>query len=261
MPDSLASEKQDFMADWKNIGQARWFDCKLGTMSDGKLAQLVGTKKGKIKYRRELFGIEAWNVTMAIAPFRHLLGIESTRTVARLCGVSAYSVDQYRKSLGVKAKPGPDSLQKPKRFPVNHPLRRYKQLLGILHDQDVADLASVSRTTVRNWREALGRAPVEPLPKPPKAPQLENYVGPWLGYESLFGSMSVAKISRAVGVPYPVVEQRQMFLGVTPFKRVSKLARYQHLVGLIPIRLLAEIAGVSVGRAREFVMKVAAEQS
>ncbi len=145
---------------------------------------------------------------MAIEPYRHLLGIESTRTVARLCGVSAYSVDQYRKSLGVKAKPGPPSLPKPKRFPVNHPLRRYKPLLGIVHDQDVADLAGVSRTTVRNWREALGRAPADPLPKQPTTAKLKNYVGPWLGYESLFGSMSAAKISRAVGVPYPVVEQR-----------------------------------------------------
>jgi transcriptional regulator with XRE-family HTH domain len=198
---------------------------------------------------------------MAIEPYRHLLGIESTRTVARLCGVSAYSVDQYRKSLGVKAKPGPPSLPKPKRFPVNHPLRRYKPLLGIVHDQDVADLAGVSRTTVRNWREALGRAPADPLPKQPTTAKLKNYVGPWLGYESLFGSMSAAKISRAVGVPYPVVEQRQKFLGVTTYKRVSKLARYQHLIGLIPIGLLAELAGVSISRASEFRNKVLAEQN
>jgi len=56
------------MADWKNIGQARWYDCKLGTMRDEDLAQLVGTKKNVIRYRRQLFGIEAWNVRMAIEP-------------------------------------------------------------------------------------------------------------------------------------------------------------------------------------------------
>lgn len=143
-------------------------------MRDEDLAQLVGTTKNVIRYRRQLFDIEAWNVRMAIEPYRHLLGIESTRTVARLCGVSAYSVDQYRKSLGVKAKPGPPPLPKPKRFPVNHPLRRYKPLLGIVHDQDVADLAGVSRTTVRNWREALGRAPADPLPKQPTTAQLKK---------------------------------------------------------------------------------------
>ena len=73
--------------------------------------------------------------------------------------------------------------------------------------------------------------------------------------------MSAAKISRAVGVPYPVVEQRQKFLGVTTYKRVSKLARYQHLIGLIPIGLLAELAGVSISRASEFRNKVLAEQN
>lgn len=249
------------MADWKNIGQARWYDCKLGTMRDEDLAQLVGTKKNVIRYRRQLFGIEAWNVRMAIEPYRHLLGIESTRTVARLCGVSAYSVDQYRKSLGVKAKPGPASLPKPKRFPINHPLRPYKPLLGLVHDQDVADLAGVSRTTVRNWRETLGHTPAKPLPMPRAAAPLKNYVGPWLGYESLFGSMSAAKISRAVGVPFAVVEQRQKFLGATPYQRVSKLARYQHLVGLIPIGLLAKLAGVSITRASEFCNTVVVKQS
>ena len=249
------------MADWKNIGQARWYDCKLGTMRDEDLAQLVGTKKNVIRYRRQLFGIEAWNVRMAIEPYRHLLGIESTRTVARLCGVSAYSVDQYRKSLGVKAKPGPASLPKPKRFPINHPLRPYKPLLGLVHDQDVADLAGVSRSTVRNWRETLGHTPAKPLPKPRAAAPLKNYVGPWLGYDSLFGSMSAAKISRAVGVPFAVVEQRQKFLGATPYQRVSKLARYQHLVGLIPIGLLAKLAGVSITRASEFCNTVVVKQS
>ncbi|APV43334.1 hypothetical protein SAMN04490185_0036 [Pseudomonas frederiksbergensis] len=192
------------MADWKNIGQARWYDCKLGTMRDEDLAQLVGTTKNVIRYRRQLFDIEAWNVRMAIEPYRHLLGIESTRTVARLCGVSAYSVDQYRKSLGVKAKPGPPPLPKPKRFPVNHPLRRYKPLLGIVHDQDVADLAGVSRTTVRNWREALGRAPADPLPKQPTTAQLKNYVGPWLGYESLSG----VSISRAIEFRNKVIAEQ-----------------------------------------------------
>lgn len=248
------------MADWKNIGVPRWFDCKLGSMKDEDLAQLVGTVKSKIRYRRQLFGIAAWSVDMAIEPYRHLLGIESTRTVARLCGVSAYSVGQYRKRLGLKAKPGPDPKPRQKRFPINHPLRPYKSLLGLVHDDEVADLANVSRRTVKKWREALGREPVERLPKEPSPRRLKNYVGPWLGYESLFGTMSAAKISRAVGVPIAIVEKRQAFLGATPYQRVSKLARYQHLVGLISNGLLAKIAGVSTTRANEFSNQVRAGQ-
>lgn len=248
------------MADWKNIGIPRWFDCKLGSMKDEDLAHLVGTTKSRIRYRRQLFGYPAWSVDKAIEPYRHLLGIESTRTVARLCGVSAYSVGQYRKRLGIKAKPGPEGAPKPRRFPANHPLRPYKTLLGLVHDDEVANLAGVSRTTVRNWREALGREPAKALPKEPAQQRIKNYVGPWLGYESLFGTMSAAKISRAVGVPFAIVEQRQKFLGAIPYQRVSKLARYQHLAGLISNALLAKLAGVSATRANEFSRQVEAGQ-
>lgn len=31
------------MVNWGKIGLARWYDCKLGTMTDRKLAGLVGT--------------------------------------------------------------------------------------------------------------------------------------------------------------------------------------------------------------------------
>ena len=73
--------------------------------------------------------------------------------------------------------------------------------------------------------------------------------------------MSTAKISRAVGVPFAVVEQWQKFLGATPYQRVSKLVRYQHLIRLIPIGLLAKLAGVSISRASEFRNKVLAEKN
>lgn len=107
----------------------------------------------------------------------------------------------------------------PQTPPTNHPLRPYKTLLGLVHDDEVANLARVSRTTVRNWREALGRELAEALPKEPAQQRIKNCVGPWLGYESLFGTMSAAKISRAVGVPFAIVEQRQNFCmrpGITP---------------------------------------------
>ena len=239
-------------ADWKNIGLPRWYDCKLGSMKDQQLADLVGTTKSVIRYRRQLFGIPPWSVEQAIKPYRQLLEILSARAIARLCGVSAHSVFLYKRSLGLKAKPGPAPQPKGKRFPAGHPLRPYKILLGLVHDQDVANLAGVSRTTVRNWREAFGLEPAGPLPEQPAQVSLENYVGPWLGYESLFGKMSIAKISRAVGVPFSVVEQRQKFLGVKSFKRVSKVSRYQHLVGVIPNALLAKLAGVSATRVAEF---------
>jgi hypothetical protein len=97
------------------------------------------------------------------------------------------------------------------------------------------------------------------LPKKPAQARFEDYVGPWLGYESLFGIMSTAKISRAVGVPFSVVEQRQKFMGVGPFQRISKIAQYQHLVGVIPNALVAKLAGVSSTRVAEFRSSYLAE--
>lgn len=46
-------------------------------------------------------------------------------------------------------------------------------------------------------------------------------------------------------MPFSVVEQRQAFLGVTPYQRVD---RYEHLVGVVPNNVLAKLAGVSPAR-------------
>ncbi len=105
----------------------------------------------------------------------------------------------------------------------------------------VGQLAQVE--TVKALREAFGFEPAALLPEPPKPDSIPNYQGSWLGYESLFGTMSAAKISRAVGVPFSVVEQRQKILDVTPYQRVSRVARYEHLLGVVSNNVLAKLAG------------------
>lgn len=234
--------------DWKNIGLPRWYDCKLGRIKDQTLAKLVGTTKGRIRARRLAFGIAACSINLVIEPFRHLLGVESDRVIANRCGASISSVTTYRESLGIPAKPRPIPLQRKLRIPLNHPVKPYKALLGLVCDQDIARLADVTVETVRALREAFGFEPAVPLPELPKPHSIPNYQGPWLGYESLFGSLSAAKISRAVGVPFIVVERRQAFLGVTPYQRVSRVARYEHLVGVVSDNVLAKLAGVSPAR-------------
>ncbi|MDY7572660.1 hypothetical protein QN377_08710 [Pseudomonas sp. CCC4.1] len=114
--------------------------------------------------------------------------------------------------------------------------------------KDIANLASVSLATAKASREAFDFKPAAPLPETPERASIQNYQGPWLGYESLFGSISAAKISRAVGVPISIVEQRQAFLGVTPYQRLSRVDRYEHLVGVVPNNVLAKLAGVSPAR-------------
>lgn len=233
-------------ADWKNVGVARWYDCKLGRIKDQPLAKLVGTTKGVIRYRRMQLGIDACTVDQLIEPFRHLLGIESDRSIAARCGASVSSVTTYRESLGIAPKPRPVA-SKPF-IPVKHPVKPYRQLLGLVADPEIASLAGVPVAMVEALRESLGIEPSAPLPELPKPIAFPNYQGPWLGYESLFGTMSPAKISRAVGVPFSVVEQRRQFLGVIPYQRVSRAARYEHLLGVVSNGLLAKLAGVSPAR-------------
>lgn len=234
------------VVDWKIVGLPRWYDCKLGRIKDQPLAKLVGISKNRIRARRLMLGIAAYTVDQAIEPFRNLLGVESDPVIAARCGVSVASVKTYRDSLGIApmARPTP----RKQRIPANHPVRPYKALLGLVSDLDIAKLSGVPVATVKALREAFGFGPVVPLPEPPKPDPLPDYQGPWLGYESLFGTMSAAKISRAVGVPFTVVERRQEFLGIPPYQRVSKVARYEHLLGLVSDGVLAKLAGVSTSR-------------
>ena len=251
--------KERMAVDWKNIGLPRWYDCKLGRIKDQTLATLVGTTKNRIRSRRLAFGIEAYTVDQAIEPFRDLLGVESDRDIAARCGASLSSVTTYRESLGIPAKPRPIQLQRKQRLPANHPVRPYKALLGLVADEDVARVSGVPVYTVKTLREAFGFKPAVSLPEEPKQAPIPNFVGPWLGYESLFGTMSAAKISRAVGVPFTVVERRQEFLGIAPYQRVSKASRYEHLLGVVSDGVLAKLAGVSTSRIAQIrgVSKVA----
>jgi len=238
--------------DWKNIGLPRWYDCKLGRIKDQTLAKLIGTTKNRIRSRRLMFGIEAYTVDQAIEPFRDLLGVESDRDIARRCGASITSVTNFRESLGIPPKHRPNPIQRTQRIPANHPVRPFKSLLGLVPDEDIARLSGVPVATARALREAFGFEPTPPLPDAAEQVPVPDYPGPWLGYESLFGTMSPAKISRAVGVPFSVVEQRREFLGIGPYQRVSRVARYEHLLGVVSNGVLAKLAGVTPARVADF---------
>jgi len=245
-------------ANWQAIGLPRWYDCKLGQINDKTLAKLVGTTKGQIRYRRLLFGIPAWTVDLVIAPFQDLLGVESDRDIASRCGASLSSVTAYRESLGIPPKPRPTPRKQ--RLPTHNPVRPYRALLGLVCDQDIAKLAGCTVATVKAARELLGLQAAAPLPKEPQQTPIPNYQGPWLGYESLFGTMSAAKVSRASGVPFSVVERRQEFLGVKPYQRVSRVARYEHLLGVVPHSVLAKLVGLTASRISDMCRQKNSEQ-
>ncbi|WP_280319906.1 MULTISPECIES: hypothetical protein [Pseudomonas] len=241
------------MIDWTKIGLARWYDCKLGTMTDKKLAGLAGTSVAVIRRRRELFCIEVWSINQLIQPYRHMFADNSDLTIARVCGASVKSVTTYRRSEGLALFKRPDPLQRRQRLPPGHPVRPFRQLLGLVPDEDVSMLSGVDVESIASIREAFGLHQVMAAdPQPVQQNLWPNFHGPWLGFESLLGSMSDPKVSRAVNVPVSVVEQRRIFLRIQPYRRVSKLERYRHLLGLVPNNLIALIAGVSHTRVADY---------
>lgn len=242
-------------------GVTYWFDSKLGSMPDVKLAQLVGVSRDAIRNRRVRFGIAVYSAFQAVEPYRHLLGVESDRHISKLSGASVPTVKAYRQSLGIELQSKTRPSQQPQLIPEDHPIKPYKALLGLVPDQDVARLSGMSNEEIAALRELFSLDPAEPLPELSEPNPLEDYHGPLIGYESLFGTMSIAKISRQVGVPFSVVENRQKFFGVEPPQRISRIARYEHLLGVIPNNLVALLAGVSVGRVAQYRTQKAHERS
>lgn len=234
-------------AKWKYIGIAKWYDCKLGKMYDSELARLAEVSVRRIKRRRELFGLPPFSINQAIERFAHLVGFESDRSIARKCGASVPSVRAYRQALGIEPRSKVPSRQQ--RLPAGHPLRPFKDALRLVSAEDVAIAAGVPLQEVLDVCAAFGIKP--PQHEPPAIVEpLQDVPGPWLGYESLLSTMSSARISKAVGVPLGVVEQRRAFLGVQ-YQRTSKAERFAHLLGLLPNATIARLAGVSTARIQD----------
>lgn len=133
---------------WTVIGVARWYDWKLGKLSDRDLARVVGTTEGSIRRRRVQFGIEVYSVAVALAPFQHLLGLESDRSVSAKSGVSVKSIQAYRKSQGIA--PRSKVTRRIQRLPLDHPVRPYKSALGLVPDEGVV-CGRGRNPTLRLW--------------------------------------------------------------------------------------------------------------
>lgn len=234
---------------WIAVWIAHWYDCKLGRMTDRALAQLVGTSEESIRRRRVLLGIKVYSVDLAIEPFAQLFGIKSDAFIADKCGVSVPSVRAYRKVRGIARRSTAAELAALR--PVTPAARPYQCVLGLVPDSDIATAWGVDPEEVEQVRLDLGLPAAPPLPGSARSAAIQDYHGPGLGYESLLGTMSAAKISRSVGVPIAVIEDRQQYLGVAPYQRVSRAERYTHLLGVIPNSVLAKLAGVSGARIRE----------
>ncbi len=126
--------------------------------------------------------------TSALDGYRHLLGVEIDRVVARMAGVSASAALMYRRRHGIPS--APSSRARPLAAtgaPSSPPgevrpskLDAFRELVGAFPDRLVAERAGVVTETVRLYRVRHGIPPVPPvaLPTPPPASPMPAPVAP-----------------------------------------------------------------------------------
>lgn len=209
------------------------YDSLLGTMSDQDLANATGVCNRTIGARRKLLGVEAWSVEVALTPHMHLLGILSDKEISNISGVGISSVTKYRKENDIHP----------------HPLAEFVPLLGHVTDEDVARVSEMPLALVEKVRWTLN---IEKLVEEVSEPIcVEDFEGPFLGFESLLTTKTVTEIERQTGIHFSIIERRRDFLGLPTFQHKSKLEPYKHLVGIVPVPLLAKLVGLSGSRVRQ----------
>lgn len=232
-PEEDESEQPMESAAPKRPFKAKPYDSLLGTMSDQDLANATGVCNQTISARRKLLGVDAWSVEIALSPHMHLLGILSDKEISNISGIGISSVTKYRKENDIHP----------------HPLAEFLPLLGRVTDEDVSRVSEKPISMVERVRWILSiDAFVEEVNDPIR---VEDFEGPLLGFESLLTTATSTEIMRQTGIHFSIIERRRDFLGLPVFQHKSKLEPYMHLVGIVPVPLLAKLAGLSGSRVRQ----------
>lgn len=150
--------------DWKVIGVARWYDCKLGTMYDAKLSRLTGVPLTTIRRRRIQFDIPTFTIDKAIDRYASCLGNEPDWLIAEKCGTSTFSVRAYRNLRGIKPYVKP-SRNREKILPYGHPLAPFTAALQLIPAHDIAKAAQVAVEDVQALCRALDITSPESYPE------------------------------------------------------------------------------------------------
>jgi DNA-binding transcriptional regulator YhcF (GntR family) len=138
--------------EWKDTGKARWYDEKLGELSDTELSKTIGVPIYIIRYRREQLGIKAYSSSKILEKYNNLIGKCSDRKIAEMSKQTPSAVGRYRRSKGVREfRPDSPYLN----VPEQHPVKPVAILLGLIHDQDLANLVGLSVNAITDLRKSL----------------------------------------------------------------------------------------------------------
>lgn len=254
--------------------------------------ELAGETKVNLPRGPKARGAPAGPSTGPLDHLRAKAGKMPDAEVAAQAGVSVDEVKHYRREHGIaaflRAPPGahqvPLAVAAP-RAPAPpaaaaDPLARFRDRLGTVADQVIADEAGVARTAVGEYRRKLGIAAYVGFRFRPESPPQEDRaerrtrIEPYL---SLLGTVPDSEIAALADVPTEEVAAFRVGCGILEFverpdaappapsvavppavepvprrRRVSKLDPHAHLLGVLSDAQVAARAGVTVEAARMF---------
>ncbi|HEY0076827.1 MAG TPA: hypothetical protein VGB77_22275 [Abditibacteriaceae bacterium] len=138
-----------------------------------------------------------------------LLGTQSDAQIAKRLGLTPYIVMCRRRRLNIP--PWQESRTQDEMAQLKE---RYQASLGKIPDAEIVRRASVSKLTVRRWRQQMNIAP---------AGQAGAKVKRWTGEtEKLLGTMPDHKLAEQLGIPRGTVQSRRLALGIGPYVKWIK---------------------------------------
>jgi hypothetical protein len=192
----------------------------LGTMSDEKVARMIGVSKGPVMRKRQSLGIESfasqsnlWRVWTADE--LALLAKHSDVEVARILEVQPGTVSAKRHSYGIE--PHRKKLRK-KKSKLDTLVWNLQNLalLGQLSDSQLGKMIGVNRKSVLRKRKKLGI----------KSIGQTQLFHPWTKEEiALLGTLGDRAIAEQIGINQQSVAIKRVRLGISSFQANSRAKR------------------------------------
>lgn len=211
----------------------------LGSMSDYKLAKLLGVSTYVVKSRRKRLGIDPYSPNTWTEENLALLGTMPDKELAQLIDSKTYLVSEKRQSLKIKA-------YKPADYKFHNSSKT------VWTEEMLADLGTMSDYKVgKKYGICPNTARDERLRRGILCFKKTNRWNPTLQWtpelDALLGTMSDRDLSKRLGVSYHVVLDRRLKLGITCFtsQRVDWTEDKIALLGTMADSKVAELLGCS----------------
>lgn len=208
----------------------------LGTMSDYKLAKLLGVSTYVVKSRRKRLGIGPYSPNVWTEENLALLGTMPDEDLAALIGIKAYLVQDKRRALKIKR-------YRPADYVINRKEGGYitwtEEMiadLGILSDYKVAAKYGMHQVTVMKKRNSLGI----PASRHSRwSPTVE-----WTPeLEALLGTISDKQLGDKLGVESYIVRDHRIALGIKGYTGNNRNTWTEEEIALLGTMTDREVAG------------------